>query len=244
MCGEVFEGPLHSAWWKRWCIGIGHSISILDEPWLLNGDRIDGNITRANFVRDFSVSSLMNTLSKGWNQEVIQQVFSSNIANSILRTLLFDEVMDDKLIWNFEKNGLYFVKSAYRLCMEELVEASHLRRSGYWSGIWRLEVPPKVKNLIWRMCRGCLPTRVRLQDKGVQYPTNCVSCDGLHKDLAHICFECPFTVQVWRRTGLWNAVHKAFLERNLVVDAIFELLHQLSQEFGQRFAVPLEPLEA
>jgi len=110
--------------------------------------------------------------------------------------MLLDQVVDDRLIWKAEKNGLYSVKSAYRLCMEELVDVSHLRRSGYWSGIWRLKVPPKIKNLLWRTCRGCLPTKVRLQDKGVQCPISCVSCDGLHEDLSHICFECPFTVQV------------------------------------------------
>jgi hypothetical protein len=123
--------------------------------------------------------------------------------------------------------------------VKELVDVSHLRRPGFWSVIWRLKVPPKVKNLIWRMCRGCLPTRVRLQDKGVQCPTSCVSCGGLHEDLSHICFECPFTVQVWRKIGLWNVVHEVFLEKNSAVDAIFELLHQFSQELGQRFAAVL-----
>jgi hypothetical protein len=47
---EYFEGMLHGT---RWCIGTGHSISILDEPLLLNGDRIDGSIVGANFVRHF-----------------------------------------------------------------------------------------------------------------------------------------------------------------------------------------------
>ena len=41
-----------------------------------------------------------------------------------------------------------------------------------------------------------------------------MSCGGLHEDLAHICFECPFTVQVWRKVGLWNAVHEMFDEQN------------------------------
>jgi len=55
-----------------------------------------------------------------------------------------------------------------------------------------MKVPPKVKNLIWRMCRGCLPTRVHLQDKGVQCPANYVSCNSNHEDLADIAFECLF----------------------------------------------------
>lgn len=45
--------------------------------------------------------------------------------------------------------------------------------------------------LIWRMCRGrCLP---EFSFK-MQCPTSCVSSGGMHADLAHICFECPFTI--------------------------------------------------
>jgi hypothetical protein len=132
-----------------------------------------------------------------------------------------------------------FVKSAYRLCVEEFVDVSDLRRPGFSSVIWRLKVPSKVMNLIWRMCRGCLPTRVRLLDKRLQFTTSYVSCGGLHEDFSHICFECPFTVQVWRKIGLWNAVHDVFLEKNSACDTIFKLLHQLSQDLGQWFATVL-----
>jgi len=63
-----------------------------------------------------------------------------------------------------------------------------------WSGIWKLKVSSKIKNLIWWMCRGCLPTRVRLQDKGVQCFAHCVSCDGSTEDLARVFFDCPFAI--------------------------------------------------
>jgi len=72
------------------------------------------------------------------------------------------------------------------------VDVSHHHRPGNWNDIWRLKVPLKVKNLFWRMCRGCLPTRIRLQDKGVPCPTNCASCDSDSEDLNHLLFECPF----------------------------------------------------
>jgi len=39
------------------------------------------------------------------------------------------------------------------------------------------------------MCRGCLPTRVRLQDKGVQCPIDCVSFNDDAEDLAHVFFH-------------------------------------------------------
>ena len=106
------------------------------------------------------------------------------------------------MILKAEKNGRYSVRNAYRLFITDLVNLSHIHRSGYWSRIWKLKSLPKVMNLIWRMCRGCLPTRVRLLDKGVQCPTPCVSCDSNHEDLAHIFFECPFAVRVWSMVGM------------------------------------------
>lgn len=147
---------------SRWCIGSGSSISIIDEPWLGNGSKLDGNIANAHLLRNFRVDSLIHDHSKTWNAEVIHQVFDDASAASILQTSLIEQVTADALIWKAERNGLYSVRSAYRLCVEELIDTTHLRRAGYWSGVWRLKVPPKVKNLIWRICRGCFPTRVRL----------------------------------------------------------------------------------
>lgn len=48
--------------------------------------------------------------------------------------------------------------------MEKLVDVSDLRHPGYWGGIWKLKVPPNIKNFIWHMCQGFLSTRVWLQD--------------------------------------------------------------------------------
>jgi hypothetical protein len=118
------------------------------------------------------------------------------MTNDIIDTLLIPNVSEDRIVWKAEKNDIYLVKSAYRLCVKELVDTSLLRRLGYWSSIWKLKVPPKIKNFIWCVCRGYLPTRVRLQDKGVQCPVNCVGCNDEAEDLA---FWCPFSIQVWRQ---------------------------------------------
>ncbi|PNX93020.1 cytochrome p450 [Trifolium pratense] len=33
-----------------------------------------------------------------------------------------------------------------------------------WNCIWKVHDPPKTKHLLWRICKGCLPTRNRLKD--------------------------------------------------------------------------------
>lgn len=220
----------------RWSIGHGNHIPILNEPWLLNGETIPSNISGANYVSHASVNSLMDPYFKRWNESVVRQVFSEDLAAKILNTPLFEQVQHDTLLWKAEKNGRYSVRSAYRLCVNELVDLSHLHKLGYWTGIWKLKTPLKVKNLIWRMCRGCLPTRVRLLDKGVQFPTQCVSCDSNHEDLSHVFFECSFAVQVCSTAGLWHETQGALASSTSAIEAIFALLHSLSATLSQRLA--------
>jgi len=85
-------------------------------------------------------------------------------------------VAEDQLIWRLENNGHYSVRSAYRLCIEVFADNSFLHRPGNWASIWKLKVPPRVKNLLWRVCRECLPMRARLLDKGVNCPSTCAIC--------------------------------------------------------------------
>lgn len=65
---------------------------------------------------------------KSWNSALIQQICSVDIASEILSSSLADQVHHDRLVWKVENNGLYSVKSAYRFCVEELVDTSHMRK--------------------------------------------------------------------------------------------------------------------
>jgi hypothetical protein len=126
-----------------------------------------------------------------------------------------------------------------QLRVDVLTDSSHLRRDGFWQGIWRLKVPSKIKNLVWRICRNAVPTRRRLQDKGVQCPLACVICNGPKEDLDHICFNCPFSVQVWQRIGLWNFIQQTRANTGSVVDCLFVLLQHYNNENSQRFTAIL-----
>jgi hypothetical protein len=117
------------------------------------------------------------------------------------------------LVSKAEKNYIHSVKSTYKLCVEE--------RPSYWSGIWKLKVPPKINNLVWCMCRGCLSTRVRLQDKGVEFPVNCVSWNDEADDLEHVFFHYPFAVQAWWLTVLWDEVSIVIKNSTTADKAIF-----------------------
>jgi len=92
------------------------------------------------------------------------------------------------------------------------------------------------------MCRDCLPTRVRLLDKGVVCPTNCASCASTHEDLLHVFFDCPFAIQVWHMIGLWGSVQHALAHTASATDAVFSLLEKLSAELAQLLSTVISSL--
>ncbi|GAU49989.1 hypothetical protein TSUD_272900 [Trifolium subterraneum] len=97
---------------------------------------------------------------------MIEGMFNERDAANILAIPLYDEVKEDGYIWKFNSHGEYSVKSAYYNIMENLIENEAFRVEGNCLSIWKLKIPQKVKVFLWRMARGCLPTREKSQQKG------------------------------------------------------------------------------
>lgn len=143
-------------------IGNGMNIPIFEAPWLRNGGCISGLGQSSEVIQQARVHSLIDHNNHSWNFPVINYYFDQVTVQEILNTPLIRQVEEDRLIWNIEKSGNYSVRSVYRLCMETIEDISHLHRSGNLLNILNLKDPPKVKNLVWRVSRGCIPTRARL----------------------------------------------------------------------------------
>jgi hypothetical protein len=87
------------------------------------------------------------------------------MVQAILDTPLFSEVQNDKITWMMERNGRYTVKTGYKLAMMELLHTDRFHVEGDWHRIWKVNSPHKACNFLWRICRGCIPTRLRLQSQ-------------------------------------------------------------------------------
>jgi hypothetical protein len=113
---------------------------------------------------------------KCWDYGKINSIFPAFEVKAILVVPLLSEVQEDKLIWSEKKNGLYSVHSGYRKLMEERYYRGGLRTPQHWGKIWKAQAPPKAKYLMWRMCKDCLPTQMRLQNHYVQCQPECPLC--------------------------------------------------------------------
>ncbi|GAU25702.1 hypothetical protein TSUD_216310 [Trifolium subterraneum] len=153
----------------RWSIGTGERISIWEQNWLSRKD-------------------LMLENAKAWNYDKIINLFDNNTVSRIMQTPLFPSVHHDTLAWKLEQDGIYSVCSAYKLCVHAAGVNDRHGIVGNWNIIWREKIPPKVKNLMWRIGRNILPTRARLINRGVQCPVNCALCNNNDEDIMHVFF--------------------------------------------------------
>ncbi|PNY13464.1 ribonuclease H [Trifolium pratense] len=93
---------------------------------------------RWKIADDLTVSHLKISDLMSWKAEVIDTIFSPTDAAAILGIHLTDQNLEDKCAWKASHDGIYTVKSAYRMCMIITMASSTLTtvRSGGLFGIW------------------------------------------------------------------------------------------------------------
>jgi hypothetical protein len=108
------------------------------------------------------VHDLMEEGCREWRRSAIFEYFNERDAQNMLIIPLFGDMKEDAPSWKFSGSGEYSVKSAYFYARENLLDNRELRVEGKWRRIWELKIPQKMKEFLWRVARGCLPTRERL----------------------------------------------------------------------------------
>lgn len=94
----------------RWQIGNGESVKVYGDNWV--PDDVCLKIrSPLSLAVDTRAAELL-TPSRQWNEALLQKQFSQHEVNLILTIPI---CLSDRVSWHFEKNGLYSVKSGYRL---------------------------------------------------------------------------------------------------------------------------------
>ena len=69
-------------------------------------------------------------------------------ASMIFKIPIPKEQFDDEVLWHYDKKGEYSVKSGYQLALRMKfpdAPSGSESRSHYWSALWSLELPEKIK---------------------------------------------------------------------------------------------------
>ncbi|MCH89306.1 RNA-directed DNA polymerase (Reverse transcriptase), partial [Trifolium medium] len=178
----------------RWSVGNGTSIKVMTDPWLRDTNGAWFPSPQVQGVHNFTVNELLIPNMKVWDKAKIESIFPLHVAKSILEIPLFD-MNEDKLLWIDSTNGQYSVKSGYKLLLNVTGTTDDVTQQEDWHSLWKILAPPKAKHLLWRICKGCLPTRMRLQERHVFCPLSCPLCDQASEDDWHLLFACATSSQ-------------------------------------------------
>ena len=142
--------------------------------------------------------------TKQWRADVIDHVFNNAEVEAIKSIPLSSSPQQDTLIWPFTPSEYYSVKSGYRFLHEnEVPDQVSVINSGFWRDIWRLEVPCKLKNLVWRACKDALPTKANLCKRKVITEATCES-SVMAEDCLHALFFCSNLQEAWTQDPQWS----------------------------------------
>ena len=70
-----------------------------------------------------------------------------------------------------------------------------------WKGIWSLQIPNKVKNLLWRACRGALPTKEALVRRTIIEDPLCDRYHETQETPLHALCLCKELDTVWEKSA-------------------------------------------
>ncbi|XP_058766342.1 uncharacterized protein LOC131639920 [Vicia villosa] len=146
------------------------------------------------------------------------------------------------MIWQEEQNGEYSVKSGYKIWNDLHSNIRNHNIEGRWKSIWNISTPPRAKHLLWRICKDCLLTRTKLQQRHVQCPSVCPWCELEDEDDWHIFFRCVSIIRSWRAAGLSSIIDPRLPNFHDAKSLIFDVCSREDRRDAGQFAVLLETL--
>lgn len=116
-------------------------------------------------------------------------------AQLILSSSLSSWLPQDCLIWSQTQTGNFSTHSAYKLLAggtsANNTSSSNLNsQKSFWSGIWKLRIPNKVRHFAWRACKNALPTVDNLFRRHIAPVVLCNNCNTELKDPLHVVWGC------------------------------------------------------
>ncbi|XVF53109.1 hypothetical protein PTKIN_Ptkin05aG0073400 [Pterospermum kingtungense] len=194
-------GPAPSLTWKsiweaksvlkkrvRWKVGNGKSIRIWRDKWISTTEDALPATNEGEHDVETKVSELIDDSTKTWRRDLVYEWFNASEADLICSFPISKLGHPDRLVWQFEKNGRYSIRSAYKFLRARIgdvnVQVSN-KDQQCWKRLWQAQLPSKVKVFSWRVRNGFLPMLTELFRKHFNVEAKCAQCGfGYEEDKA------------------------------------------------------------
>jgi hypothetical protein len=140
-----------------WRIGDGSQVRIWRDNWLPRSDSLKVSGKKKE-TRMRWVSELISPNTRLWDENKIRTYFFPHDAEAILAIKLTQRSTEDFVAWNMEDNGVFTVRSAYRLGLQPTMDRLATGQSSSaplgdrpaWDYIWKARVPQKIRVFSWK----------------------------------------------------------------------------------------------
>ena len=188
-------------------IGDGSTTRIWDDPWIPSNPSFKP-IVKPTITQVTLVEELLNPITGQWKQDIVDATLVPVDARAVL-SIPIGWLDEDMWAWHLEKYGMFSVRSAYKA----LIQApSHGQDAGsvdanksFWRKLWKMQVPPKVKNFWWRVIKAYIPCRAVLKGRHIEKLSFCKSC-GRNEIIKHAMFECTWAKLFWNEIQVATSV--------------------------------------
>ncbi|KAF7844175.1 ribonuclease H [Senna tora] len=139
-----------------WRVGNGTHIRIWEDRWL-RGSHCNRLLQPRQAGSDLHrVSDLIDHNTRTWRHDIISVYFNFADVSNTLGVPLTMHNIDDKLIWPHTKHNHFSVKIAYHFItvQDSVSGVTTSSTPAFWQKLWRLKLPPHIKNFFWRPCHG------------------------------------------------------------------------------------------
>ncbi|CAL1363270.1 unnamed protein product [Linum trigynum] len=195
----------------RWSIGSGISVHITEDIWLPTTPPSSPKLLPHVSPPSPHVSCLIDHSSGSWKVQLLLSLFDATTVQTIRSIPLPIFPVQDRLVWHYEKSGLYTVKSGYKIASEDFIRDLSTIPIVFdpqsWKFLWALPVPPKLRFFMWRLIQGFLPLKDILRDKKIIDDDDveaimCPICSTGPETLRHTFLHCRVAVELWELVGL------------------------------------------
>ncbi|KAK3218383.1 hypothetical protein Dsin_012353 [Dipteronia sinensis] len=162
---------------SRWRVGTGQSIKIYKDRWIPRLSTF--RIVSPMVLGEWSSMDSFKLQDGSWDDVLVRQSFSEEEAEAILSLPSSRIGLNDSIIWHFDNSGVYSVRSGYWIAKDKDSNPSCISLNpsvSWWKFLWRLRLPTKIKNFIWKACNDWIPTNINLAVHGVKVETFCPFC--------------------------------------------------------------------
>ncbi|KAL0408340.1 UNVERIFIED_CONTAM: hypothetical protein Sradi_1768400 [Sesamum radiatum] len=214
----------------RFRIGSGETVKIWGDPWIPRPSTFRPVTAAPNGLQHAVVAALVDPLTKDWDVELLNGIFTPEDKEEITKIPLGREHQPDSICWHYTRTGMFSVRSAYYLACQYLNPQSTSQTSQpssiyRWKRIWNSNVPPKIRLFAWKIALDVLPTGQNLEKRIKGTTFDCPFCSEMHEDVLHTFVQCHYARQVWALSDLpWNIISAWEGEPNSWIIKISELL--------------------